>query len=110
MNFIIDYRIRDAAEYFKDLFVENENIFENILNYFYKEHLTMYECYSFFVRLFYPSFYFDAYERVINNEIEDSKLQIIIDKTSSYERLLKQLYYYLSNYMEMPDIEWIKKI
>ena len=30
----------------------DENIFENILNYFYKEHLTMYECYSFFVRLF----------------------------------------------------------
>jgi len=110
LNLIIDYKARDAAEYFKDLFIQKENIFEDIIKYFYDDHLSLYDCYNFFVRMFYPSFYFDLYEQIIDNEADETKLQQVIDKTSSYELLLKNIYLYLSKYMEMPDIEWLKKI
>lgn len=110
LNLIVDYKVRDAAEYFKDLFVEKENIFEDIIKYFYDEHLQLNDCYNFFIRMFYPSFYFDVYEQIMNDEIDEIKLQQIIDKTPSYEELLKKLYFYLSKYMGMPDIEWLKKI
>ena len=31
LNLIIDYKARDAAEYFKDLFIQKENIFEEVM-------------------------------------------------------------------------------
>ena len=33
----------------------------------------------------------------------------LIELADSYEKLLKDLYRFLSNYIRMPDIEWIKK-
>lgn len=110
LNLIVDRRVRDAAEYFKDLFLSKEDIFQEIVEYFHREYLSSYDCFIFFVRMFYPSFYFDMYEQIIENKAEESKLQPIIDKTKSYEKLLKSLYFYLSNYIDMPDIEWLKKV
>lgn len=110
LNLIVDYKVRDAAEYFKNLFLVKEDIFQEIIEYFQRQYLSTYDCFIFFVRMFYPSFYFDIYEQIIGNKIEESKLQPIIQKTKLYEQLLRNLYFYLSNYMDMPDIEWIKKI
>jgi len=109
LNLIVDFKVRDAVEYFKDLFLTKENIFEDIIEYFSHQYLSSDECFFFFVRMFYPSFYFDAYEKIIEQEIEESKLDKITCKTEEYENLLKKLYVYLSNYIEMPDIEWLKK-
>lgn len=109
LNLIIDFKVRDAAEYFKDLFLTKEDIYSDIINYFSYNYLSTYDCFIFYIRLFYPSFYFDAYEDIIAGNIEEGKLKDIIKKTNQYESLLKRLYIYLSNYMNMPDIEWIKK-
>lgn len=109
LNLIMDFKVRDAAEYFKDLFLTKEDIYNDIITYFSYNYLSMYDCLIFYIRMFYPSFYFDAYEEVISGNMEESKLQDIIKKTNQYESLLKKLYIYLSNYMNMPDIEWIKK-
>lgn len=111
LNLIVDYKVRDAAEYFKELFLVKDNdVFQEIIEYFQREYLSPYDCFVFFIRMFYPSFYFDMYEQIIANKVEESKLQQIIEKTQSYEYLLKSLYFYLSNYIDMPDIEWLKKI
>lgn len=110
LNLVIDSKVRDAAEYFKNLFLVKENIFEEIVEYFQQEYLSLHDCFAFFVRMFYPSFYFDIYEQIIDNKVEEVKLQQIIEKTEEYEKLLKSLYFYLSNYIDMPDIEWLKKV
>lgn len=110
LNLVVDYKVRDMAEYFKDLFLVKEDIFGEILEYFQYQYLSTYDCFVFFVRMFYPSFYFDAFEKIIENQESEEKLQKIIEKNDSYEYLLKRLYIYLSNYINMPDIEWLKKI
>lgn len=109
LNLTIDYKARDAAEYFKDLYLQKQDIFEDIINYFNYNYLSTYDCFIFFIRMFYPSFYFDAYEEVLSGKMEEEKLKEIIKKTNHYESLLKKIYFYLSNYMNLPDIEWIKK-
>ena len=46
---------------------------------------------------------------IINNEEDDYQLKNIIELSDKYEKLLKEIYFYLSKYINMPDIEWIKK-
>ena len=110
LNFIVDCKIRDVAEYFKDLFLTKDDIFDDIINYFQHENLSTYDCLVFYIRMFYPSFYFDMYEKIISNEVSEDKLINIIKKTDSYENLLRKLYRYMSNYIRMPDIEWLNKL
>lgn len=110
LNLVIDYKVRDIAEYFKDLFLIKEDIFGEIIEYFEYQHLSTYDCFIFFVRMFYPSFYFDLYEKIIEEQIEEEKIDAVIEKTEAYEHLLKKLYIHLSGYMNMPDIEWLKKV
>ena len=109
LNFVVDYKVRDACEYFKSKFVTNQNILNDIIKYLSNKNLNIYEILLFYIRMFYPSFYFDRYEYIIKNEADDYELKDVMKLADSYERLLKDLYSFLSNYINMPDIEWIKK-
>lgn len=109
MNLIIDYKVRDACEFYKEKFLNKQSISSEIKEYLSNKNLNVYEILLFFIRMFYPSFYFDKYEYIINNEEDDYQLKNIIELSDKYEKLLKEIYFYLSKYINMPDIEWIKK-
>ena len=109
LNLIVDYKVRDPAEYFKSLFLVKENVFEDIIYYFNQNHLTGYECLMFFNRMLYPSFYFDIFENIIEYGKETEKLDIVISKNKDYEDLIIKIYNYLSHNINIPDIEWLKK-
>ena len=109
MNLIIDYKVRDACEFYKEKFLSKQSISNEIKEYLSNKNLNVYEILLFFIRMFYPSFYFDKYEYIINNEEDDYQLKNIIELSDKYEKLLKEIYFYLSKYINMPDIEWIKK-
>lgn len=109
MNLIIDYKVRDACEFYKEKFLNKQSISNKIKEYLSNKNLNVYEILLFFIRMFYPSFYFDKYEYIINNEEDDYQLKNIIELSDKYEKLLKEIYFYLSKYINMPDIEWIKK-
>lgn len=110
LNYIVDIRVRDAAEYFKNkLFVEKD-IMNDIKQYLSISKLNENEVYYFFVRMFYPSFYFDCYEAIVNGKIEDYKIKEVINITPYYEKLLKELYQYLKKYIQIPEIEWLNRI
>ena len=109
LNLVIDYKVRDVAEYFKSLFLIRENVFEDIIYYFNQNYLTGYECLIFFNRMLYPSFYFDIYEKIIESEKNIEKLDDIIKKNKDYEELIKSIYNYLAYNINVPDIEWLKK-
>lgn len=109
LNLVMDFKVRDAAEYFKDLFLEKDNVFDEIIQYFSMNYLSTYDCFLFFVRMFFPSFYFDLYEDIVERQLNDNKIKKISEKTVAYEQLLKKLYIYLLQYINMPDIEWLKK-
>ena len=109
MNLIIDYKVRDSCEFYKEKFLNKQSISNEIKEYLSNKNLNVYEILLFFIRMFYPSFYFDKYEYIINNEEDDYQLKNIIELSDKYEKLLKEIYFYLSKYINMPDIEWIKK-
>ena len=109
LNFVIDIKVRDTAEYFKAKFMEDDKLIDKIKQYIEHEQLNQYELLMFYIRFFYPSFYFDTYEDIVNNNIDEYEINKSLKKANDYEKLLKELYQYISLYISLPDIEWIKK-
>lgn len=108
-NLTLDLRVRDIAEYFKSRYLKEEKIFEEIKQYL-EEDISDYEKIMFFIRMFYPSFYFDVYEEIIDLGKEENQLEEIIKKSSQYDLLLKQIYNYLLTSINLPYISWLRNI
>ena len=62
-----------------------------------------------YARLLYPSYYFDIYEKVMNNEENEDKLVEIISLVDEYEEYLKQVYLLISKYSYIDSVDWIMK-
>ncbi len=109
LNLIIDNKIRDICEYFKDGFFKNKINIIDIKNYLRISNLNSEEMYLFYVRMLYPSFYFDLYENIIRGLSNEKELLKIIDKIDDYQKLLKEIFWILKPITNLPDIEWIIK-
>lgn len=109
LNFIIDNRIRDASEYFKQKFFENPYVFDDIKYYLETNHLSDYEMILFFARMLFPTYYFDLYEDILIDGKEEKILYKMIEKVKDYEELLKKIYLYLQKQVSLPEIEWLMK-
>ena len=107
LNFILDYKVRDVAEFFKNEFIKGKEVFKDIVIYVSQNNLSQYEMIMFFIRMFYPSFYFDLYEEILANQKREEELLPVIEKIPDYEQLLKKLYFYFRQFTKMPDIVWI---
>ncbi len=111
LNFTVDLYVRDVAEYFKDKFFNNSvDIYDEVVNYIELIKFDQNDCIMFFSRLLFPSFYFDIYERIINDGEDEKKLLPVITKVKDYEIFLKNIYLYINNFIRLPDIEWLKKV
>lgn len=109
LNLIIDIRVRDACDYFKSCFFNNEDIVSQVEQYIYNSHLSTNEACYFMARMLFPTYYFDMYERIISGEVAEDKITAITSKVDEYEWFLKQIYHYLSQFYQIPEIEWLKK-
>ena len=58
-------------------------------------------------RLLYPTYYFDLYEQIMNNNKKEECLIKIIDKVNNYEKFLKKTYLELSKYGNIEKISWL---
>lgn len=110
LNFVIDCKARNFSEYIKDSYINDKITIEEIKDYLKYSNLNSNELYMFFIRLFYPSFYFDVYDDIILNQVDEKELEESIKKIPKYETLIKEMYLFLKNYVSIPDIEWIIKI
>jgi len=108
LNLIIDSKVRNITEYFKSAFLGN-NIEDEINHYLYYANLSNSETLLFFARMVFPTFYFDMYEKIINEDTKEEELNLIIEKINDYEILISNLYNYFRSTMMFPDIEWLKK-
>ena len=102
-NFIIDVKIRDIAEYIKETMLKEDSYYL-IEKYLNSINLNEIDYKLFFIRLLYPSFYFDIYEQIVNNEIEEEELKKIINKIPEYETIIKKTYVYIKNNNILHDI------
>jgi len=109
LNIIIDYRVRDIAEYFKYLFFCKNIDIKEIISLFNNIKMNNLDYIYFYIRMLYPSYYFDMVDNIINNKVSESKLNNIISRIDDYEYLLYKLFLLINNNTNIMSIEWINK-
>lgn len=107
LNFVIDLRIRDICEYFKNKFFYGEKIETEIFNYLESNNLDYNESIYFFARMLFPTYYFDIYEKIVNDSLDEININNILILENDYEIFIKKLYFYLKNKVNLPSIEWL---
>ena len=109
LNIIIDSRNRDIAEYIKINFFNNNVInIKELLEYLDKLNFNFSEMLLFFARLLYPSYYFDVYDDIIQEKVNEESIKKYIEKNISYEIFLKDIYKYVKLKYRIPEIEWLE--
>ena len=106
LNFMIDVKIRDVCEYFKKENLDN-NTYNEIINYLNYNNLTDDEIKLFFIRMLYPSFYFDLYEKIILNNENENAIYKAIDRIDNYELIIKKIYIFIKKIYIFPEVEWL---
>ena len=110
LNITFDYKVRDISEYIKNSFFnKNYNIFNELLLYLKKNHLSITEVKLLISRLFYPSFYFDLYEDILIDNKEEKIILEIISQLDDYEDYLSKMISFFKLYYDIDEIDWIKK-
>ena len=109
MNLILDHRERDISEYLKYLFIKKQNNLESInriLNFYT---YTKNEYIRIYARMLYPSYYFDIYEKVVNENEKERKLREILNRIDEYEKYLYQIYILISKKEKIKKVDWINE-
>ncbi len=109
LSFIFDLEVRDIAGYLKVAFFNGEDVLLDLSTYLKMHKLTPYGYHMLYARLLYPSYYFDIYEDIMNNNGNEEKLIPVIEKVSDYELFLKEAYDEISKYTNLERIDWIIK-
>lgn len=110
LNIIIDHKARDIAEYIKlSFFNDNYSIYEQLDEYFKHNYFSIYGISLIIARILYPSFYFDYYDKIINNIENESSILKITSRIKEYEKYLQDIFIYFHKYYNIKDINWLKK-
>ncbi len=109
LNYIIDNKVRNVCEYFKDCFFKDIDLTEELFNYISNNSFTTNDYVLLYARMLFPTFYFDLFELIIHENIGEKRILTIIHKVNEYELFLKKLYNYLKQFVELPNIEWLNK-
>ncbi len=108
LNYVIDIEVRDIASYFKSLFFDSpDDLWIEVHAYFKRKKMSIFGYQLLYARLLYPSYYFDVYEKVMENQVDEQELIAIINKASEYELFLKKMYLEIIQYAPIEKIDWI---
>lgn len=109
LSFIFDLEIRDIAEYLKSAFFKDEDAFLILQQTLRRTRFSIYSYHLLYARLLYPTYYFDLYEKVMNDKENEDILIPLVKKADLYEQFLKKAYYEISNYVTLERIDWLLK-
>lgn len=108
VNFIVDNLSRDIAEYIKINYFTSDIDLSNIYDYIDKLNFNQSEYILFLARLIYPSYYFDVYDQIVQENVAEDKIELYTKKNASYEAFLKKIYNHLKLNFKIPEIEWFE--
>lgn len=108
VNIIIDNRVRDIAEFIKILYLKESIEVKIIMDYILNLNFSYEEILLFLSRLLYPSYFFDVYDKIIQEKISEEKIEYYTKKNESYESFLKTIYNYFKINYKIPEIEWLE--
>lgn len=106
LNLVIDYKVRDITEYFKDMFINNylnKGLLIQYMNYLEYQDYEL-----FYARMVFPTYYFDKYDEIINGAAHKNII-CCIDKVDEYEDYLSFIYYFLSSRRPILEIVWLNE-
>lgn len=109
LSFIFDLGVRDIAEYLKSEFFAGGNSLLELMGFLKMRRLTNYEYHMLFARLLYPSYYFDVYENIMNNNQSEESILKIVKKVNKYEDFLRESFYEINKYTNLERIDWLIK-
>lgn len=109
LDFVLDTRVRDLSEFYKERFFLNKVDLDSMKKNIYLYKLTSSEAVLFFARMMFPSYYFDCYQQIVLGELYEREINRYVMKAEEYQSFLKYLYFYLRQYYDIPEIEWIIK-
>ncbi len=107
LNFVLDSAERDIGEYIKS-YICDENIIQQvnkIINYIIPGEIR-YDI--LFIRILYPSYYMDLFEKIIAEGFEDRELLKKIKNLNNYEKSIKKIYNYFRSILKIPEIQWLE--
>lgn len=109
LNFMFDSKVRDVAEYIKVKFFYDAFDIEEFESYILNNKflLGIEEIKLLYARLIYPTYYFDFFEKVINDREDENKFKKYIDLSNKYEYFLMDVYKFLKNKYNIEPIDWI---
>lgn len=107
LELIIDSRIRDYSEYYKQRFYNHDVDFFELEEHIYNSNLNEAELKLLFCRMLFPTSYFDIYEDIVIDGIDERELIPIITKVDKYELLIKNLYMFINMRYKIDLIEWL---
>ena len=103
---VIDYKVRDISEYIKNTFFYKEDSYDEMINYIRTLRLEKMDYMLLYIRLLFPSYYFDMYYEILNGRREEDIL-LITSKASLYEKMLKDVYNIFKTYVNIINISWL---
>ena len=110
LNILIDYDIRDYAEYIKSKLLITDNI-DNDINYILNNaNLSIDDIKLFYARLMFPTLYFDKVEEILIDKKDEKELEVYIENIQRYINMLKDVYLEITKKgisIDIPD--WIIK-
>lgn len=109
LELVIDYKVRDIAEYIKLNFFNRKMDIYEIKEYLDKISLENIDYILLYVRMLYPSYYFDLYEEIINDNKNEEEINRVIDLSSEYEELLFEIYNLFRKRINLLGVDWINK-
>ena len=109
LNLIIDYKVRDLSEYYKSLFWNKSIDVKNIIDSIKLIKMNNIDYIYFYIRMLYPSFYFDMFDNILNDKSRELDILKITKLQEEYEYLLYEIYKVIKSHVNIVGIEWINK-
>lgn len=106
-NMTFDYRARDISGYLKYLFLNKKYFDFDFVSFFKQANLNRLDLILVYGRLLFPSFYFDRYDDIINNNSDPKKIKSIISRSEEYEYFLKMIYTKVNSIVAIPRVDWL---
>ena len=110
LNFVIDYNIRDIAEYIKSYLLSEYYELDNVLVLLDRLNINSLMFNLLYSRLMYPTFYFDIFDKIILEDGEDADIVVVLNVVNKYLDMLNKIYLRYKDKYNMINVEWLNKI
>ena len=107
LSVVIDHESRDISEYLKYIFLKDKYDINILKKFFNNLNLSYYGYLLLYSRMLYPSFYFDCYENIVNNNRNVKEIVKIIKRSDEYEEYLNTIYKLINSKIKIPKVDWV---